>query len=272
MLKMMYNSKISLFISAIVMIAIMTGCSGSEKIMTPGGENKSEKTLGELHNEVLKTYLIICYKDGLFKEDYGERGLKVSWDDMRSTMTEAYNLIMKRNNLAYRVTEEDVEVKMQAIKKMAEDGVVNFFDPESVTPAKLRIAVTKGYLKPGVGKVAKAVERELSPHQIYAAEIEKDPEVEVFKKSMELWKEVQTPPVVGKDEDEEEDDWWDDWWHKLRHWWHKHEPQIRTVYVATCDAGGGFIGAGIGNLGGCLLGTAIGSAAGTAAWPPPDSE
>ncbi len=257
---------------------ILLGCS-DQGIINPKKVVVEGKTPGELHNEIMEEYLGLCVKNDLFREG-GDR-LRVSWTDARNSMITAFNKVMQWNKLPYRVTEKELEEKMQAIGSMAESGVLDLFHQETITPEKIRHAAQQGFLQPTATKLARALEivkmEEDYPHPVYTtglqAELEEltsDPSVEIFRKSVEFWKEVQDTVIVDKEDDEEKDRW-EDWWNILRNWWHKHEPQIREVYVGACDAAGGALGSGAGP-GGIVLGAVLGTAAGTIAWPPPDSD
>jgi hypothetical protein len=280
-----FNKKSAKFwVSSILVVSlvfvIVFGCSNERQGITNPKNIVAESediSVGQLHNEVMKKYLIIAYKEKLF-QNYGEEGWRIPWEDAKRAMHTALNEVMQKYGLP-TFTEMDVEEAMAPVVECAREGIMDLFHQETISSQGMMKAAEAGYIdEESAIDLSKAFNmiKEQDPQRPFQRSIalaklqEENSSVDIMVHSIAFWEEVQG----GKDflredkKDKEEDD--EDGgsvWDGVKDWWEKHKQQVREVYIGTCDALGGAIGAGLG-LGGLVAGAALGTAAGTIAWPP----
>ncbi|HMA75847.1 MAG TPA: hypothetical protein VKO43_00900 [Candidatus Krumholzibacteriaceae bacterium] len=273
------NMEIKVYIGFIlVMFATINifGCSNEEQgIINPqkgGNRDETEISAGELHNQIMKDYLITAYEENLF-QDFGEEGWRIKWEKAKPALIKAYNHIMEKHSLKYRVNRTDIEKTMRDIVSLSKNGV-DLFHQETVSPVKIETAVNAGFLPEKAGTLNRAfrIMLQQEDRSIYQAKAlvkiqEKEPVVDILVNSTTFWKEVQSfepDSSVGRENpDSTEDDIWDN----FKGWWNCHKVQIREVFVGGCDAVGGAAGSPSGP-GGTIAGAVLGTAAGSIAWPP----
>lgn len=281
----MFNKKSARFWVGLVLVmslalVLVFGCSNERQgVTTPKNEvaESEDISVGQLHNEVMKKYLIIAYKEKLFQK-YGEEGWRIPWEDAKTAMHMALNDVMQKHDLP-TLTEKDVEEAMAPIVECARKGIMDLFHQETISPQGIMRAAEAGYISEesamGLSEAFNIIKDQNPdrPFQTNSALVElqqENPAVDIMIRSIAFWKEVQGGRdfLRGDEKDKEEDDGdGGGFWDGVKDWWEKHKVQVREVYVGTCDAAGGAIGAGLGP-GGVIAGAALGTAAGTIAWPP----
>ena len=131
---------------------LLPGCSNErDGIIEPNKEiSNNGISYGKLHNEIMKEYLIIAYKEKLFKY-YGDEGWRIPWNKAKKAMLKACNKTFQENNLPI-ISEKDLETIMNRILELSNKGVLDLFHPETVSPESINKAANMGYIDKKISK------------------------------------------------------------------------------------------------------------------------